>query len=100
MTPEFSMAPRWRTPSMWFAAAITIVIAIAAVTSVPKRAEAIATFVNLFDAETYAVLGGQSVTNTGPSTINGDLGVSPGTSVVGFPPGTVNGEIHAGDTEA
>src|SRR4029077_19303000 len=37
------------------------------------------------------------VTNTGASAVNGDLGVSPGTSVTGFPPGTVNGTIHAGD---
>jgi hypothetical protein len=44
------------------------------------------------------VLGGSTVTNTGPSVISGDLGVSPGTSVTGFPPGTVNnGTIHAAD---
>jgi Ice-binding-like len=40
------------------------------------------------------------VTNTGPSTVNGDLGVSPGTAVTGFPPGTVNGNLHAADAVA
>ena len=37
------------------------------------------------------------MTNTGPTIVNGDLGVSPGTAVVGFPPGIVNGTIHAAD---
>jgi hypothetical protein len=48
----------------------------------------------------FAVLAGQTVTNTGPSTINGDLGVSPGAAVTGFPPGTVNGTIHEADAVA
>lgn len=52
-------------------------------------------------AQTFAVLGGSTVTNTGLSTISGDLGVSPGTAVVGFPPGIVsNGAIHAADALA
>jgi len=55
----------------------------------------------LATAETFAVLGGQSVTNTGPSVISGDLGVSPGTAVTGFPPGSVsNGTIHVADAVA
>ncbi len=37
------------------------------------------------------------MTNTGPSTVNGNLGVSPGTAITGFPPGTVNGTVHAAD---
>jgi type VI secretion system secreted protein VgrG len=50
---------------------------------------------------TFAVLGGSTVTNTGPSVITGNLGVSPGTAVTGFPPGVVTGgTIHAGDATA
>jgi hypothetical protein len=56
--------------------------------------------VNLRSAGSFAVLGGQSVTNAGASKITGDLGVYPGTSVTGFPPGLVSGTIHAGDTVA
>ena len=57
--------------------------------------------VNLGSAANFAVLGASTVTNTGPTIINGDLGVWPGTAVTGFnPPGEVNGTIHAGDTAA
>ncbi len=56
--------------------------------------------INLGSASTFAVLAGSTVTNGGPTIINGDLGVSPGTAVTGFPPGTVNGAIHAGDSAA
>jgi hypothetical protein len=52
-------------------------------------------------AQSFAVLGGSTVTNTGPSTITGDLGVSPGSAVTGFPPGVVvSGTIHAADATA
>ena len=53
---------------------------------------------SLGTAQSFAVLGGSTVTNTGPSVITGDLGVSPGSAVTGFPPGTVvSGTIHAAD---
>ncbi len=54
----------------------------------------------LGSATTFAVLAGSTVTSTGGTAVNGDLGVSPGTAVTGFPPGLVNGAIHAGDSAA
>jgi Ice-binding-like len=64
-------------------------------------AAATATAPSLGTASSYAVLGGQTVTNTGPTTISGDLGVSPGTAVTGFPPGIVTGgTIHSADANA
>jgi len=56
--------------------------------------------VPLGTADVFAVLGASTVTNTGPSVINGDLGVSPGTAVTGFPPGIVNGTIYIADAVA
>jgi len=54
----------------------------------------------LGSASTFAILAGSTVTNTGQTVINGDLGVSPGSAVTGFPPGIINGATHAGDNAA
>ncbi len=57
--------------------------------------------VGLGTATSFAILAGTpAVTNTGPTTITGDLGISPAAAVTGFPPGIVNGTIHAADTVA
>src|SRR5690242_3592857 len=57
--------------------------------------------VNLGSAGSFAALAGSTVTNTGPSVVNGNVGVSPGSAVTGFPPGAVvGGAIHAADGTA
>ena len=66
-----------------------------------RNASAQATAPSLGTAQSFAILGGSTVTNTGPTVITGNLGVSPGTAVTGFPPGTVvGGTIHAADAVA
>jgi hypothetical protein len=65
-----------------------------------QSAASAATVPPLGAASGFAVLAGTTVTNTGPTVVNGDLGVSPGTAVTGFPPGIVNGTQHAADAAA
>jgi hypothetical protein len=65
-----------------------------------KPAGSSASIINLGTASTFGVLAGSTITNTGFTTIGGDVGLNPGSSVVGFPPGTFTGTLHVDDTAA
>ena len=56
--------------------------------------------VEIGEADSFAVLGGSTITSAGVSMLTGNLGVSPGTAMTGFPPGTVDGSIHSNDGAA
>jgi len=66
----------------------------------PGNIHATTVNVGLGAANLFAVLGGTTVTNTGPSSINGNLGLWSGTSITGFPPGTVSGSIDTANAFA
>jgi cell division septation protein DedD len=98
MTDIGSRAPRRRPSLAWLAVGPVAAAGAIAIFIASQPAAAATAPVGLGTAGSFAVLAGTTVTNTGPSTISGDLGVSPGTAVTGFPPGTVsNGTIHSAD---
>jgi hypothetical protein len=71
-----------------------IALAMLAVFALPAAAQAAP--VGLGTAGPFVVLGGAKVTNVGPSVLNGNLGISPGTELEGFgPPAVINGSTHA-----
>ncbi len=56
--------------------------------------------VGLGTAASFAVLAGTTITNTGATTITGDVGLQPGTKVTGFSTVTQHGARHLGDAVA
>ena len=57
--------------------------------------------VGLGTAASFAVLAGQSISNTGTTTVTGDIGVGPGTAVTSVPPFVqTGGVLHVADAVA
>jgi hypothetical protein len=79
--------------------AIAFIIAIGAMAG--RTANAATTTVGLGTAGAFSILAGTpSITNTGATTIDRDVGIHPAASVTGFPPGIIGGTTHAGDAVA
>ncbi len=56
--------------------------------------------VNLGTTRSFAVLAGTTITNTGATTIRGDVGLHPGNAVTGFATVTLDGAQHVADAVA
>ena len=66
--------------------------------ALPGQAQAAAVPVPLGTAASFVVLAGAGVTNTGATTLNGDLGTYPTKTITGADQMTVTGTNHAGDS--
>ncbi|HEY9073360.1 MAG TPA: ice-binding family protein, partial [Desulfobaccales bacterium] len=66
----------------------------------PQDATAGQAPVNLGSATSFAVLANSTITCSGDGTINGDVGLSAGSSITGIPPVIVNGTQHVDDAIA
>jgi hypothetical protein len=95
------MKTRFHGARLLRSAGIAVTLAIGMLAAGPTAFAAGPAPVGLGTAAPFAVLAGTpGVTNTGSTTITGDVGIDPAASVTGFPPGTVNGTIHKGDAVA
>ena len=81
---------------------IPIVLAATAlfVAALPTSVFAATTAPQLGTAQNFTVLAGSTITSTGATVVNGELGLSPGTALTGFPPGVVTGTKHLTDGAA
>ena len=99
-----SSTVRSRTVKRWGGGALAVALVAGlvgwAISAVEPSASAADAPVSMGTASTYAVLAGSTVTNTGNSVLNGDLGLSPGSAVTGFPPGAVNGATNVDNAAA
>ena len=80
---------------------VASVAALGLLVALPGSAQAAATPIPLGNADPFVVLAGQTITNTGTTTITGDIGISPGSSLTGGPPLMIlNGTSHVADPVA
>jgi hypothetical protein len=88
-----------RTHSLVAASRSAVALAVVGLLfSLGSNAVAAPTAVGLGTAGSFAVLAGTGITNTGPTTITGDIGTFPTTSVTGATSLTLSGTNHAGDS--
>lgn len=76
---------------------LTVVVAAVVLVAIQASAQAAPAPVSLGTAKSFVVLAGAGVTNTGRTTLNGDIGTFPTTAITGLSTITLNGTNHGGD---
>jgi len=87
----------YKPPARRVRVAVASVAALGLLVTLPGSAHGAAVQVSLGTADSFVVLAGAGVTNTGPTTLSGDLGTFPTTTVTGTSSLTVTGTNHGGD---
>ncbi len=81
-----------------------VTLALGFLMAMPAVSVAAQPTVNLGTTSTFAVLAGTTITNTGPTTVNGsaggDIGLYPGTAFSGQADVTLSGAVHLADSVA
>jgi len=80
--------------------ALVLTVALAGVFSDVSARPLNATAPNMGAAGSFSVLGATTVTNTGATSLSGDIGVWAGTAITGLDQITLGGEAHPGDAVA
>src|SRR5229473_3789893 len=81
-----------------WATSLSALFLLGLVLTIVSGAAAAAASVPLGTSGSFAVLAGSGITNTGPTTVNGDLGTYATTTMTGTASITMNGANHAGDS--
>lgn len=89
-----------KTLTLGRAIPLLLTLSLAAMLALPSVGMAAEPTVPLGAAQNFAVLAGQTITNTGNSVISGDVGVSPGSAITGFGTVTLSGTMHSNDALA
>ena len=79
---------------------LLLALALVALLAVPAMSLAAQPTVNLGTTASYAVLAGSTITNTGATTVTGDIGLSPGTAFTGQASVTVDGAVNINNAAA
>ena len=97
-----------RRATCWLLAAAMFLAAVGAQQVAPTSASAAEAPVQLGTLIGFGALAGTTITNTGPTTISGNvngdigvyIGVYPGLEITGFPPGVLSGHMQSGNIGA